>query len=241
MPTLSAAGQLPRLSFLPACSDLRRFAGTLPVVYDWSFNENTVPLGIRALGKDWFEKNLALKTALHEAWLNSTDGDRRRICDWYIQTWGGIRRNTEENLCLYGTGDEESILARGVRGMASWSKALTIRNPNTFAIADARTCISLNAIQLLADAPDIRIFPSLPSRNSRVPRAQRVVSRLRAERKLRSVESRGCYLKYNKLLIDVANAVGRGVTNQMVEMLLFAQADKLSEDLINRHAYPDSY
>ena len=76
---------------------------SLPVVYDWSFNEDTVPLGVKALGRNWFEKNLALKTALHEAWLNGSDDDRKRICDWYIQTWGGIRRNTEDNLRLYGT------------------------------------------------------------------------------------------------------------------------------------------
>ena len=208
---------------------------SLPVVYDWSFNEDTVPLGVKALGRNWFEKNLALKTALHEAWLNGSDDDRKRICDWYSQTWGGIRRNTEDNLRLYGTGSEESILARGVQGMASWSKALTIRNPNSFAIADARTCISLNAIQLLAGATAPRIFPSLPSRNSRVPRAQSVVKLRQRERNLRKIESQNCYPSYNKLLIDIANAVGRGVTNQMVEMLLFAQADKLSEDLISSH------
>lgn len=162
---------------------------SLPVVYDWSFNEDAVPLGIKAPGKNWLEKNLALKTALHEVWLNGSDNDRKKACDWYIQTWGGIRRNTDGNLRLYGTGSEENILARGVRGMASWSKALTIRNPNRFAIADARTCISLNAIQLLAGASAIRIFPSLPSRNSRVPRAQRIVRRLRAEQNLISVDS----------------------------------------------------
>jgi len=203
--------------------------------YDWKFKEETVPCGIRVADESWYEKNLTLKALLNAAWLEGSSEERYQLCFWYIRDWGGIRTNSEETSRLYAAGSEESILARGVKGIASWSKALTVRNPKKFAIFDARTSISLNAIQLLSNVSDPMIFPHLPSRNSSVPKAQKIVALLQRQRQYKEVDHSSCYMVYNKLLLDIAAAIGEGFTNQQVEMVLFAQAAKLSDDLISRH------
>ncbi|TCF97838.1 hypothetical protein BZM26_28825 [Paraburkholderia strydomiana] len=46
----------------------------LPEQYTCSFAEGALPSDIRLPARSWFEKNLALKTALHLAWqLGSRD------------------------------------------------------------------------------------------------------------------------------------------------------------------------
>ncbi|MDB5781274.1 hypothetical protein [Caballeronia mineralivorans] len=209
----------------------------LPTQYSWSFSEDALPCNIRLPAGGWFEKNLALKTALNVAWQAGSRGERIELCNWYIAVWGGIRRNSEEKMRFYATGSEESILTRGVQGIASWSKALTVRAPSRFAIFDARTSLSLTAIQLLANTPNPMVFPSLPSQNNQVKAANALVTTLRKTHRFQLVTSSGCYLEYNRLLSDIARAVGQGLTNQMVEMVLFADAELLGEELL-RHRRP---
>ncbi|MBN3748537.1 hypothetical protein G3N96_24380 [Burkholderia sp. Se-20373] len=218
---------------------LRHVRGTiheLPKLYGWDFDETTVPLGIRLPAtKTLADKNLALKTALNAAWCRGSENERKVISDWYIKDWGRVRTNAPDTLLLYATAKEEDILARGATGIASWSKALTIRDPMRFTTFDARTSISLNALQLLGDTSKPLIFPSLPSRNSRVPQAQKAVKRVQRESGYESVKPAAVYNVYNNLLADIAAALGDSVTNQMVEMLLFAQADELSERLVAQY------
>ncbi|MGS1073524.1 hypothetical protein [Burkholderia glumae] len=219
-------------------SHVRATIDELPKLYGWNFDEATVPLGIRLPAfKTLAEKNLALKATLNAAWHRGSVDERKLISDWYIKDWGGVRTNAPETLHLYATANEEDILARGATGIASWSKALTIRDPVRFATFDARTSISLNAIQLLGGTSKPIIFPSLPSRNSRVPAAQKAVKRVQRESGYKSVGPAAVYAVYNNLLADVAAALGESVTNQMVEMLLFAQADELSETLVAQHEF----
>ncbi|WP_244814167.1 hypothetical protein [Caballeronia sp. Lep1P3] len=207
----------------------------LPEQYTWSFTEGALPFDIRLPAGSWFEKNLALKKALHLAWQLGSRDARIALCDWYISVWGGIRRNSAENIRLYATGSEENIFARGVQGIASWSKALTIRDPGRFAIFDSRTSVSLTAIQVLANTPDPVIFPPLPSQNTQVKGASALVRTLCKTRAFQRVAPSSCYADYNRLLIDVAKNVGRGITNQMVEMVLFADAELLGEKLIRHY------
>lgn len=217
---------------------VRRTIHELPKLYGWDFDETTVPLGIRLSAfKTLAEKNLALKATLNAAWHRGSVHERKVISDWYIKEWGGVRTNAPETLLLYATANEEEILARGATGIASWSKALTIRDPIRFATFDARTSISLNVVQLLGGTTNPLIFPSLPSRNSRVPEAQKAVKRAQRESGYKSVGPAAVYTVYNNLLADIAAALGDSVTNQMVEMLLFAQADQLSERLVAHHEF----
>ncbi|RKP48276.1 hypothetical protein D7S89_13200 [Trinickia fusca] len=210
----------------------------LPKLYGWDFDETTVPLGIRLPDtKTLVDKNLALKAMLNAAWRRGSDIERKVISDWYIKDWGRVRTNAPETLLLYATANEEDILARGATGIASWSKALTIRDPMRFTTFDARTSISLNALQLLGRTPKPLIFPSLPSRNSRVPLAQKTAKRVQKLNEYESIKPTATYRVYNKLLADVAAALGDSITNQMVEMVLFAQADELSERLVAHYDF----
>ncbi|KVE68124.1 hypothetical protein [Burkholderia vietnamiensis] len=210
----------------------------LPKLYDWDFDETTVPLEIRLPDTETLvDKNLALKAMLNAAWRRGSDTERKVISDWYIKDWGRVRTNAPETLLLYATANEEEILARGATGIASWSKALTIRNPMRFTTFDARTSISLNAIQLLGGTPKPLIFQSLPSRNSRVPLAQKTVKRVQKLNEYERIKPNETYRIYNKLLADVAATLGDSITNQMVEMLLFSQADEFSEKLVAHYDF----
>lgn len=208
----------------------------LPEIYNWDFDESLLPSGVRISPvKTVLEKNLQLKQALNKAWLAGCEDTRRTLSDWYIKVWGGVNGNGNETLAFYANAPEGAIFARGKQGIASWSKSLTIRDPDRFAIFDARTSISLNALQLLNGTPKPKLFPTLPSRNTKVPAAQKLARAIGLKDKLDFVKAKSVYADYLRLLDDVAKGTGNGVTNQMVEMLLFAQAEHLSASLVARY------
>jgi hypothetical protein len=208
----------------------------LPELYNWDFDESRLPTGVRLEPtENVLEKNLRLKQALNEAWLAGCENTRRALSDWYIKVWGGVNGNGDDTLAFYAGAAESSILARGTQGIASWSKSLTIRDPNRFAIFDARTSISLNALQLLNGTPNPKLFPMLPSKNSKVPVAQKLVKAIGARDKLDFLKGASMYAYYLGILSDVAKGVSDDVTNQMVEMLLFAQAEQLCSSLVGRY------
>ncbi|MGF6809538.1 hypothetical protein OKW30_004664 [Paraburkholderia sp. Clong3] len=208
---------------------------SLPETYGWSIPDS-VPCKF-----EWTEgetslmdKNLSLKTRLHDAWLVGSPLERVRLCNWYIADWGGIHTNSEQNITFYSVGDEDEIMSRGITGIASWSKALTVRDPYRFAIFDARTSISLNAIQILNGVSAPVFFPKLPSRNGRVVAAQKVVASMARQQASAKIDNRSCYSTYRDMLAHIATSLGQGVSNQMVEMVLFSKADELSEALYTR-------
>lgn len=209
----------------------------LPEIYDWDFDDSLLPAGVRiSPAKTVLEKNLRLKQALNKEWLVGCEDTRRALSDWYIKVWGGVNGNGDDTLAFYANAPESAIFARGKQGIASWSKSLTIRDPSRFAIFDARTSISLNALQLLNGTPKPKLFPALPSRNTKVPVAQKLVRAIGVKGKLDFVKGNSVYADYLELLDEVSKGVGNGVTNQMVEMLLFAQAEHLSASVVARYS-----
>lgn len=207
----------------------------LPERYDWDFDVARLPPGIRlAPTRTVLEKNLQLKQALNAAWLAGCSATRKTLSDWYIKVWGGVNGNRDDTLAFYASASESDLVARGKQGIASWSKSLTIRDPSRFAIFDARTSLSLNAIQLLHGTARPALFPMLPSQNTRLPVAQKLIKAIGATDKLARVENHAVYADYLALLDGAANGAGHGVTNQMVEMLLFAQAEQLGAEVVAR-------
>ncbi|RQG99819.1 hypothetical protein [Paraburkholderia dinghuensis] len=209
--------------------------------YPWGI-PSPLPAGITLPGSEasLLERNLALKDELHVAWSTGSAHERLRLCHWYISVWGGVRRNDEETLRLYANGDEATVLARGKQGIASWSKAFTIRDPKRFAIFDARTSIALNAIQVRAGVEPPIVFPALPSRNKRVVAAQLVVKRLVSAHGWQKVDHHAFYIMYCRLVEEIAvklcTELKASISNQMVEMLLFANAIDLSDELCATYA-----
>lgn len=81
-----------------------------------------------------------------------------------------MRGNRTEILETYHRAGAEENIARGKTGIASWSKALCVRDPLQYAIFDAWVSASLNALQIIHQARiDLPIrFPVLASQNSQV-------------------------------------------------------------------------
>jgi hypothetical protein len=122
------------------------------------------------------------------------------------------------------------LAASDLKGVATWSKILTVRNPNYYAIYDARVAASLNAIQLISAIKEPIFFPQVPSRNSKISNFQKWISR-RFPKAIRVSRNRA-YREYVSLVGAVARNSGLASPDE-VEMILFANAETLVLKLIN--------
>jgi hypothetical protein len=201
--------------------------------YTWSFDTQRVPAGIFGLdarGTDWYSRNVTLKHLLHAAW--NRDLERRAELErYYIGGWGGVRTNRAETLAAYHASDALANIARGEKGIASWSKALCVRNPFEYAIFDARVSASLNALQIIhrdrVDAP--RRFPLLASRNGEVVRATPQLRRYFDAHGWPRVNDDfyGQYLELCRSVGQRNGSPGSPMPIYAVEMALFAHTEEL--------------
>lgn len=201
--------------------------------YVWSFNTRRVPPGIlgeHALPDDWYSINVHLKQRLHRMWME--DFDRREELEhYYIREWGGVRTNDPRTLIAYHQSSAEQNIARGKKGIASWSKALCVRDPLQFAIFDVRVSASLNALQIIhRDTVTEPVqFPQLPSRNTTV---RRTSAQLRAYMRAHVWEGvrlgfYSDYLKVCKIAAARLEMPSRPIPIYAVEMALFAHTEEL--------------
>ncbi len=141
------------------------------------------------------------------------------------------------------SGDNEELLGKGISGVASYSKVLAIREPETFAIYDARVAVSLNAIQLIAGCPDGWFFPYLPGRNKITGdtignRGFSTCTKFKSEAVLKRhpdwklIPRRSSYAQYLELLHTLHQEMPE-ISIQEMEMALFADAEALAQILID--------
>jgi len=201
--------------------------------YAWSFSPEGVPAGVSLTdtpGADWHARNVALKHALHAGWC-AMPAHRADLERYYVVDWGGVRSNRPETLALYHGSDAQANIARGDRGIASWSKALCVRDPHRFAIFDARVSASLNALQIIhrTRIGTPRRFPLLASRNGEVVRGAGLLRQHFREHGWPRVD-RGFYDDYLKLCRAVGERTGSPGAPMPVyaaEMALFAHTEEL--------------
>lgn len=146
--------------------------------YTWEFNPEMVPPGVLEggmAGKDWYARNCDLKLRLRASWLTGDAAWRARLESYYIKEFGGVRGNLPETLDAYHRAGADENIARGKVGIASWSKALCVRDPLQYAIFDARVAASLNALQIIhrADIGQPLRFPVLASQNNEIKQGNR--------------------------------------------------------------------
>lgn len=142
--------------------------------YEWTLNWDRLPTGIQKPAGNCYERNVALKKALSKDWKESASITRRHALErFYIVDFGGVRTNSEDTLTRYFTNTDAQNIALGSRGIASWSKALCVRDAQKYAIYDARVAAALSALQIQYRVSNPVRFPLLPSRNtliaSRIP------------------------------------------------------------------------
>jgi hypothetical protein len=174
--------------------------------------------------------NMRFRRALSAAW-QERPADRANIERWYVATWGGIRTNREKTLVTYAASSEVDLLARGIAGVASWSKILVIRRPERFAIYDARVGAALNALQIARGFEPPFLFPLIPSRN-RMIRTYQAEEASMASAAAR-VPGKRAYRAYLDLISSVAEKLNLGMLDP-VEMTLFANAEQLARQALSR-------
>lgn len=201
--------------------------GNLSSIYKWPINLDHLPIKLSLSGDNSYEKNIDLRFQLHSSYLDSTTFEEKcSLIKWYIYNWGGVKTNNQKTLELYASSSPQELIDRGSQGIASWSKALSIINPNEYAIYDARVAMSINALQIINDIDSHEYYPPLLSRNKTINSCkEQIGTTVKQWKKAKNTEF---YQNYLNLLKEVANDLGNNATHHDIEMLLFAYAEELA-------------
>jgi len=198
--------------------------------YNWrEINEDKLPMGIELPKGNQYLKNVVLKKELNKKWKESQNvEDKLILIKYYIATWGGIHTNSLESMEEYSKLSASQLIKNGKKGIASWSKAIVVHDPNEFAIFDARVAISLNCIQKLYGLNDAVLFPVLPSRNKIVALGNKLIKATAKSESWEEPDEENFYTQYLKILNYVAKELNSDIST--IEMLLFAKAEELVQD-----------
>ena len=198
--------------------------------YNWrEINEDKLPIGIELPEGNQYVKNVVLKKELNKKWKESkSDEDRLILIKYYIATWGGIHTNSKESMEEYSKLSATQLIKNGKKGIASWSKAIVVHNPDEYAIFDARVAISLNCIQKLYGLKDAVLFPVLPSRNKIVAIGNKLIKDTAKSESWEKANEENFYTQYLKILNYVAIELSTNIST--IEMLLFAKAEEIVEN-----------
>ncbi len=121
------------------------------------------------------KQNIELRYHLKTCWANADAREKTRLATWIIKHWGGIGRNKQATIDGYVAMADTLDPTTPFTGVSSYSKVLSMRDPDKFAIYDARVAASLNAIQLILrlqglSSVNLLAFPTPSSRNKEVMR-----------------------------------------------------------------------
>tara|TARA_B100001113_G_C21004920_1_gene576629 strand:+ start:307 stop:981 length:675 start_codon:yes stop_codon:yes gene_type:complete len=195
--------------------------------YSWrEINEEKLPLGIKLPKGNQYIKNLSLKKQLNKCWRETQDNKVKfELIEYYISDWGGIHTNSEESMMEYSTLSATQLIKYGKKGIASWSKAIVVHDPEEYAIFDARVAISLNCIQKIHKLYKPILFPILPSRNKKVKLGNKLIRKTAKAESWTKAYDETFYKQYLNILRSVANELDSDIST--IEMLLFAKAEEL--------------
>lgn len=198
--------------------------------YSWrEINEEKLPNGVELPIGNQYLKNLVLKQELNNRWKNSGNSKEKfELIKYYIATWGGIHTNSQKSMNEYSNLSARELIKKGKKGIASWSKAIVIHDPNKYAIFDARVAISLNCIQKLYNIENKVLFPVLSSRNKVVARGNKLIKESAKLENWKKANEETFYNQYLEILENVADEFNTNVST--VEMLLFAKAEELVKE-----------
>lgn len=197
----------------------------LPTSYNWKFSLSNFPEpNFRLIGNNSYEQSKALRLYISSA-IQSNFALKEEYQKWYVRYWGGVRGNKNSTLDRYVVLPEVALEQLGVNGVATWSKILSLRNPEKYAIYDARVALSINSLQKMEGIKSPIFFPQLPSRNkSFVVPAQNII---KTSRFFENENLENFYSVYLRILRNVADHGPWDI--QDIEMVLFSQASTLSQ------------
>jgi hypothetical protein len=196
--------------------------------YQWPINLSYLPAGVVLPKGNYYAQNVALKLKLNDLYSSADNQRKKEILYYYIAIWGGIRKNTDQRIRSYALDTPASLISKGSRGIASWSKALCIRCPNDYAIYDARVALSLNCLQIVKAIDCPMKFPLLNGQNKLINQGSRKVLQYATEHGWPALQEDSFYQKYNNTLSSSAKLLN--VNLYTLEMLLFAKAPVLLQE-----------
>ena len=198
--------------------------------YDWNFNVKNLLLPYEKKSSNHYENSLDLRGFIHTE-IKSNSSESRALQFWYVRDWGGVKRNREATLDNYIQSSSDDLIARREKGIASWSKILSVRDPSSYVIYDARVAMSLNSILLFKEIGSNIFFPQPPIRNKKIVAAQAKVKTLVKYRGLQTQKS--FYHFYLNLLRQSSIQFANKFDIQTAEMILFANAENLAMRWLN--------
>jgi len=200
--------------------------------YPWSININRLPEGINLDNGSNYEQNIQLKNELNRLFNEGNLEVKIALIRYYIAVWGGIYRNSAATIQSYATADAQDLIrTMNIKGIASWSKALCVREPDRYAIFDARVSASLNLLQLIHLKQAERVwFPRLSSRNSTVVQ----INRLIASQNGAQIDKYNAYEHYLSLIHNAASDTNTDI--QTVEMILFSSPINLYSEYLEHYS-----
>lgn len=186
---------------------------------------------------DLAQQNIELKWHLAKHWASAALDEKIRIATWIVSDWGGIRRNAEMTILAYVNQADAERPATPFTGISSYSKVLAIKDPDRYAIFDARVAASINAIQILGVSrkkqnPSNSLAFAIPAgRNSVVTDFRNNIGSLAslARGGFTPVEADTTFGTYLRLLSEVKRRVG-SLSLLQIEMVLFARAPSLCDE-----------
>ena len=220
--------------------------------YTWPVDDGKLlkHTDIRLRSYSRLDKNIELKHALHERFVQAPSDERTRIVKYYVEVFGGIHGLAPDILRECACDRAKSLASHGLERIASRSKALVLHDPQRYAIYDSRVSVSLNYLIIrrighgrghLGQKDGRKCFPLPPSQNALIQNAQRTCKTL-AERfgidfydDSPSPDSEHFYRVYLRCLKDCAQRLGklrhRRFCIHFVESMLFSLAERCAAGL----------
>ena len=204
---------------------------------DW---ERLDTLGLGFNWRSYSDQKVAnkdLKYHLSMKWGELDWNKKVKLATWIVENWGKIHGNKPKTIESHVRLVNQDEPVTPIKGVASYSKILAIKDPNRYAIYDARVAAALNAIQLLC-APIVPSFnkihfPYLAGRNSIIEgtREKPGFVKIANKKKLLSmkfgvIRPQDTYGTYLSLLDGIAGSF-EAVNILDVEMVLFSEAPSL--------------
>jgi hypothetical protein len=194
--------------------------------YKWDFSTKNFPLPYVKKFTNDYQNSIDLREFIHKSIVSSSD-KASDLQIWYVRDWGGVKSNRQATLGGYIQASSENLINRSDKGIASWSKMLSVRDPSKYAIYDARVALSLNTISLIHASGSNLFFPQLASRNKKIVTAQTLIQNFAIYKSLK--HDGDFYRKYLNYLNIAVSQCGNKFDMQTAEMVLFANAVTLVE------------
>lgn len=191
--------------------------------YSWKpINEALLPQGIAIPAGNEYERTIALKNALSAAYKSAGRSRKIELTDYYIAIWGGVRANDVSTIASYSLSGDMALMQLGSSGIASWSKALCIRDPNSYCIFDARVAVAIHCLAIITRTEIDCWIPTLASQNKRISEANKWLRLSGKVRRKTSYRNTNFYERYLLACRQISSKLGCPLS--AVEMLLFSSA-----------------